>query len=75
MKSYPCHKCERRTPGCHGSCPDYQSRLEEDRAAREWAAKGAEADRMISECLYKRTAVFGKRMKKKPKIPGGEMNG
>lgn len=21
----PCYQCERRTPGCHGSCPDYQA--------------------------------------------------
>lgn len=20
----PCHGCEKRTPGCHDSCPEYQ---------------------------------------------------
>ena len=24
FKKQPCYKCERRVPGCHGSCEDYK---------------------------------------------------
>jgi len=35
MTPNPCYKCERRVPGCHGSCPDYAEYAEKNRRRSE----------------------------------------
>lgn len=59
----PCRTCQRRTVGCHGSCPDYQAfarRRAEERAA-DHAAAAREWDRIEYAMDFKRRIRLHKR--------------
>ena len=43
----PCRDCERREPGCHGSCPDYKGWREEMDRSMEARQKAREAEPML----------------------------
>ena len=51
----PCNGCERRTPGCHGACPDYKSwRLEYDRMKAGKREEAPELSRSMKRLMWRR---------------------
>ena len=50
----PCRDCERREPGCHGSCPDYKSWREEMDRQAEIRNKEREAAPAVPHRVVKR---------------------
>lgn len=64
-KPGPCLNCERREPGCHGKCEDYNTWLEPILKAREVRqkdndAKSYDIGRLIKERDKKRRSKHGK---------------
>lgn len=33
---FPCEKCEKRSPGCHGKCDEYNQKVDYIRMERKW---------------------------------------
>lgn len=57
----PCYKCDKRHPGCHGSCDDYKKyhKAREDKA--NTIAEGRSLDKLFNEYHYKAIAKAKKR--------------
>lgn len=50
----PCHYCEHRQPGCHGSCEPYKAWRKPLDAARDGREKDRIADEVLSNGRNKR---------------------
>ena len=57
----PCYECERRTMGCHGTCPDYKAFREEISARTEMIRKQEQLDKQFTDFEINSKRLFSQR--------------
>lgn len=52
MKS--CYGCEKRTPGCHATCEEYEADVQDNEIRKEMIRKGKHLDQDLNDREFER---------------------